>query len=66
MLTAGGRTQLKYVHPSGSIFSSSDPRLLFGLGPATSVDEIRIRWPSGRETMLTDVRADDYLLVVEN
>jgi hypothetical protein len=65
MLTAGGRTQLKYVHPSGSIFSSSDPRLLFGLGPATSVDEIRIRWPSGRETRLTDVRAGQYLLVIE-
>ena len=64
-VTAGGRTQIKEAHASGSIFSSSDPRVHFGLGDATSVEELSIRWPSGQETTLTDVAADRYLLVVE-
>ena len=64
-VTAGARTQVKEAHASGSIFSSSDPRVHFGLGDATLVEELRIRWPSGQETTLTDVAADRYLLVVE-
>ena len=64
-VTAGARTQVKEAHASGSVFSSSDPRVHFGLGNATSVDELSIRWPGGKETTLTNVGADRYLLVVE-
>ena len=32
----------------GSYQSSSDPRLHFGLGDATRVDAVEVRWPSGR------------------
>jgi hypothetical protein len=65
-VTAGARTQVKEAHASGSIFSSSDPRVHFGLGNTDSVDELTIRWPSGKETTVTDVAADRYLLIVEN
>jgi hypothetical protein len=65
-LTSGGRTQIKEAHASGSIFSSSDPRVHFGLGDRNLIDELTIRWPSGNETTLTNVVADRYLLVVEN
>jgi hypothetical protein len=30
-----------------SYLTASDPRLLFGLGPATRVDAVEVRWPSG-------------------
>ena len=47
------------------IFSSSDPRLHFGLGASTVVDEIRIRWPSGEKTVLLNLPADRYHVVIE-
>ncbi len=64
-LESGGRTQVKEVHASGSIFSSSDPRLHFRLGASTVVDAIRVRWPSGEKTVLTNLAADRYHVVIE-
>ena len=57
--------QLKEAHASGSVLSSNDPRLLFGLGPAAVADEIHLRWPSGALTRLRAVPADRYLVIVE-
>lgn len=60
-----GREQRKDAHASGSVLSSNDPRLLFGLGSAEAAEEIRIRWPSGALTRLLAVPVDRYLVVVE-
>ncbi len=57
--------QVKEVHPSGSYLSSNDPRLHFGLGPATRVASIEILWPSGQRETLTDVPAGSVMLVME-
>jgi hypothetical protein len=49
-ITAGGKTQLRELHTS-----PVDPQPLhFGLGETTSVDEIRVRWPSGIVQILRD------------
>jgi hypothetical protein len=61
-----GRTQVGDAHASGSILSSSDPRLVFGLGEAGSAEEIRIRWPSGATSRLENVPGGAYRLVVES
>jgi enediyne biosynthesis protein E4 len=45
-LTAGGITQRGDVISGGSYCSSSDLRLHFGLGKASRVDKLEIRWPS--------------------
>jgi hypothetical protein len=47
-VTANGFTQRADVLAGGSFASSSDPRPHFGLGAATKIDKIEIRWPSGR------------------
>lgn len=48
---AGGRDRVGFALPGQSYCSSGDPRVHFGLGPATTVNEIRIDWPDGlRET----------------
>ena len=60
-----GREQRKDAHASGSVLSSNDPRLIFGLGSAEVAEEIRIRWPSGASTRLLAVPVDRYLVVVE-
>jgi enediyne biosynthesis protein E4 len=44
---AGGRRRVGWVNPGQSYLSSNDPRVHFGLGPAASVDGLRVRWPDG-------------------
>ncbi len=46
-LRAGGREQRRRVSSASSYCSSSDPRVHFGLGPASQVDELEVRWPDG-------------------
>jgi hypothetical protein len=57
--------QYATVTTAGSYESSSDRRVHFGLGAATSVTQIRIRWPSGITQMLADTKADQILVVTE-
>jgi Na+-translocating ferredoxin:NAD+ oxidoreductase RnfD subunit len=53
-----GRRLVREVHAGSSYLSSEDPRVHFGLGPATSVRELTVRYPGGRTTRLVDVAAD--------
>jgi hypothetical protein len=46
-LTAGATRQRGDVMSGGSYESSNDQRLHFGLGQATKVDAVEVRWPSG-------------------
>ena len=46
-LTAKGVRQRADVLSGGSFASTSDPRVHFGLGPATTIDRIEIHWPDG-------------------
>jgi enediyne biosynthesis protein E4 len=50
---------------ASSYQSSGDRRVHFGLGPASSISRIEIRWPSGIRQVLTDVKADQVLTVTE-
>jgi len=45
---AGPLTQYDTVRSGGSYLSSSDLRLHFGLGLATKIDRLELRWPSAR------------------
>jgi len=65
-LTADGKRQRADVISGASYCSQSDLRLHFGLGKATKVDKLEIRWPSGaRETV--DVKAvDRTMTLIEN
>jgi hypothetical protein len=59
----GGRRLVREVQAGGSYLSAEDPRVQFGLGAATTVSELVVRWPDGRETRLADVAADRLLAV---
>ena len=41
------------VLSGGSFASSSDPRVLFGLGDATSIDQVEVVWPDGKRQKLS-------------
>ncbi len=47
-LRAGGVTQRRYVHPTRSYLSQSEPILTFGLGKANAVDSLTVTWPDGK------------------
>jgi enediyne biosynthesis protein E4 len=51
---------------SGSSYSSNnDMRLHFGLGRATGVTSIEVRWPSGRDEVFPGVAADQIISLKE-
>jgi enediyne biosynthesis protein E4 len=64
-VTAGGMTQVDEVRGGGSYYSQNDKRLNFGLGAATTVDRLEVRWPSGREESWREVRVNQILTITE-
>jgi hypothetical protein len=50
---------------AGSYCCSHDPRVHFGLGEASVIPELEIRWPSRKVQRLTNVKADQILIVHE-
>ncbi len=64
-VVAGGMTQTDEVHSGGSYLSQNDLRLHFGLGSATKIDSVEIRWPSGKTDTLHDLAADAFYSVLE-
>jgi hypothetical protein len=61
----GDRKLVRHRKGGGSYFSASDPRLLVGIGSADKVDQVEIRWPSGRLQRLGPLQADHAYLVIE-
>ena len=60
-----GRRQLRPVIAGSGFLSSSSRVLHFGLGEATRVEKLEIRWPSGARQTLTDVAANQRIAVRE-
>jgi hypothetical protein len=58
-----GRRLVREVQAGSSYQSSEDPRVHFGLGAATTVSQLTIRYPDGRIVERNDVPADRIVLV---
>ncbi|HET6897806.1 MAG TPA: CRTAC1 family protein [Vicinamibacteria bacterium] len=65
--SVGGVQRSRLRNAGGSYLSSHDPREVIGLGAATSLDWLEIRWPkpSGRVERIKDVPVGRYLRIVE-
>ena len=63
---SGGSAHTKtYDGKSGYLSQSSMP-LYFGLGDAQSIDRIVVRWPSGKEQIVTDgLTANSIIDIIE-
>jgi len=59
---------VQYNHATTAVgySSSSDKRVHFGLGKAAVIDRIELSWPTGVKQVLTNVKADQVLTVVES
>jgi len=64
-LTAEGSMRFAEVRTASSFESSSDPRIHFGLGVATKVDSIVVRWPNGQIDKVGPEAANQELVVRE-
>jgi len=62
---AGKLVQFSEVRAGGSYLSQNDPRLHFGLGAEAKLDEVEIRWPSGKIEVLRNVATDFIYTIVE-
>ena len=61
----GASTLYRRVHADGSYLSSSDPRVLVGLGNAPEVEQIFVHWPDGRDETFTPPPLRRYTTLVE-
>jgi len=64
-VTAGGRRRLAEVRDGSSYASTSDRRLHYGLGEATKVQKVEVRWPSGLKQTFTDLPANTFYYLRE-
>ena len=65
-VTANGYRQRMDVIAGGSFASSPDQRPHFGLGTATAIEKLEVRWPSGRtETLPAPKTLDTFYTLTE-
>jgi hypothetical protein len=64
-LHLGDKTLVRHRKGGGSYLSACDPRLLAGVGTATKVDSVEIRWPSGLVQRIGPLEVDRGYLAVE-
>ena len=65
VLTANGRTQTRQLTGGDGYQSSNERILVFGLGDATQVDSLDVRWLSGTKQQFTNVAADAEYRCIE-
>ncbi len=62
---AGGVRRSRLKTGGGSYLSSHDPREVLGIGTATKIDSLEIKWLGGGVDKLTNVEINRYITVVE-
>ena len=65
-VVSGGLTQIREVKSGSGYLSQNDLRLHFGLGNATSVDTLTVRWLCGKVQTLQNVKTNQVLVVSED
>jgi hypothetical protein len=64
-IKAGSRTLVDEVRSGSSYDSNSDMRLHFGLGPATRIDNVQVRWPGRQTEEFTGLKLDSINILTE-
>jgi tetratricopeptide (TPR) repeat protein len=64
-VSAGHQRFVKQLVAGDGFECSNERRLLFGLGDASSINEICVRWPGGTKQVFSNVTIDRDLLIIE-
>ena len=62
---AGGQRIVRDLFPATGAMGQGPAELILGLGRAERIDRLTLRWPSGREQVLSDLPADRRIRIVE-
>ncbi len=62
-LATGGQRQIREVTSGGGYASEDDPRVHFGIGHSSFIDEALIRWPAVRRVVFEGLPADRFYVV---
>jgi enediyne biosynthesis protein E4 len=65
VLRSGNSTQRRLVQSGTSYISQDDMRQHFGLGAATTVESIEVRWPDGTKTVRENVKANQQIEIAQ-
>ncbi|HOM98874.1 MAG TPA: CRTAC1 family protein [Acidobacteriota bacterium] len=65
LTTASGRVMYNHMSTSVGFMSTSERKIHFGLGPDERIAELEIEWPRGIRQQLTNLEADQVLVVEE-
>ena len=63
MATVGSVTQMRELSLASNFASQNPTEQIFGLGPETAVAELRVQWPDGSETVMSNVAAGQRLTI---
>jgi hypothetical protein len=64
-IESGGKKQVAVRRSTTGYLSQNDPRIHFGLGDATMVNRVEIKWPSGHVQELENLKANQIVTVTE-
>ncbi len=64
-VTWNGRRLMQQLTAGDGYMASNHRRLVFGLGNATRIDNLEVKWPSGQTQALEGLTADQALRIVE-
>jgi hypothetical protein len=61
----GGRDVVRELFPQNTFRSQAPARVHLGLGDATTVDRLTVRWPSGDVQTLENLKGDRHVVIEE-
>ncbi len=64
-LFAGEKQQIRFQDNGAHTFSQNFKRLHFGLGQNEKIDKIVVTWPSGRDSTVVNIRANQLIRIRE-
>jgi len=64
-ITTGRETQMDEVRGGGSYYAQNDFRVHFGIGAASTIERVDVRWPNGVEESWDRVQADQFVTLKE-
>ncbi len=65
VITIDGAQQIRQMDSRTTYLSQSEPSAHFGIGSATIIDEIRVVWPDGDQSVRTSVAPNQTLTIVK-
>jgi enediyne biosynthesis protein E4 len=64
-LMAGGTTQVREIKAGSSYLGQNDLRVHVGLGKATTIDRLEVRWPNGQNEVIDGAAVNQIVTVTE-